>query len=311
MDAQLIQQFGRVGVLFGGTSSEREISLKSGQAVCHALKSAGVNVVPIDLGENPIDQITAENIDRAFIVLHGPGGEDGKIQAVLEFLKVPYTGSGVQSSALAMDKLKTKYIWQAIGLPTPKFEVLTKATDWEQCLSKLDGRVMVKPAHEGSSIGMSKVDTPEGLKGAYEKAAGYDQTVIAEKLIDGAEYAVSILGDQCLPAIKVAVSNTFYDYDAKYFSDETQYSIPCGLGDDKLNELFDLTLKAFDSIGCGGWGRADFMADHENNFYLLEVNTVPGMTDHSLVPMAAAAVGKNFQELCLDILSQTLNEGSR
>ncbi len=309
MDAQLVQQFGRVGVLYGGTSSEREISLKSGQAVSGALTSAGINTVPIDLGENPINQLQAANIDRAFIVLHGPGGEDGKIQAVLEFLGIPYTGSGVQSSALAMDKLKSKYIWQAIGLPTPKFEVLTSSTDWKACLSHLDGTAMVKPAHEGSSLGMSKVDTPQGLKEAYEKAVSYDQTVIAEKLIEGPEYTVSILGDRCLPAIKVASNNTFYDYEAKYFSDDTQYLIPCGLKNEKLDELFELTVEAFESLGCSGWGRADFMADHENNFYLLEVNTVPGMTDHSLVPMAANAIGKNFQELCLDILSLTMNEG--
>ncbi|GAA6166272.1 D-alanine--D-alanine ligase [Sessilibacter corallicola] len=306
MSGQLIQQLGRVAVLYGGTSAEREISLKSGKAISRALDAAGVDIVEIDLGAKPISQLIDQNIDRAFIALHGPGGEDGKIQAALELLGIPYTGSNVQASALAMDKLKSKYLWLALGLPTPNFEVLTATTDWDSCLNKLGGKAMVKPAHEGSSIGMSKVDCADDLRIAYENACQFDPSIIAEELIEGAEYTVTVLANRCLSPIKVVVNNTFYDYQAKYFSDETQYLIPCGLDEEKLSELCELALKAFESVGCSGWGRVDFMADQQGNFYLLEVNTVPGMTDHSLVPMAANSVGLSFQDLCVEIISQTL-----
>ncbi len=304
------QRLGRVGVLYGGLSSEREVSLQSGEAVFKALQKSGVDTVAIDLRENAIEQVQRALLDRVFIVLHGPGGEDGRVQAMLEFMGLPYTGSGVQASSLAMDKLLSKQLWRGINLPTPDFAVLQADTDWLQILAQLGGEVMVKPVHEGSSIGMTKADSPESLQRAYEDAVAYDTNVLAERVIKGAEYTVSVLGERALPAIKLETNNRFYDYEAKYQSENTRYICPCGLSPDKHDQLQKLALKAFKSLGCSGWGRVDVMADSEDNFYLLEVNTVPGMTSHSLVPIAAKAVGMSFEELVVNILMSTLRESS-
>jgi D-alanine-D-alanine ligase len=299
---ELKKQLGRVGVLLGGTSSEREISLQSGAAVVAALEEAGIEHVAIDVGVNAIADIQAAKIDRAFLALHGAGGEDGRIQAVLEYLNIPFTGSGVQASALAMDKLRTKQLWRGVNLSTPDFSVLHAGSDWEKVLAHLGGEVMVKPAHEGSSIGMARVKTAQELAEAFQDAAKYDGSVIAERLIVGSEFTVAILDGEALPPIKLETDHTFYDFNAKYIANDTRYICPCGLGAEKEAELKQLALAAFDAVGCEGWGRVDVMADKAMNFYLLEVNTLPGMTSHSLVPMAAKARGLSFSELVLTIL---------
>lgn len=300
------KQLGRVGVLLGGTSSEREISLQSGAAVVAALAEAGIEHVAIDVGDNAIADIQAAKIDRAFLALHGAGGEDGRIQAVLEYLKIPFTGSGVQSSALAMDKLRTKQLWRGVNLSTPEFAVLTADSDWVKVLADLAGEVMVKPAHEGSSIGMARVKTAQELADAFANAEKYDGSVIAERLIVGSEFTVAILDGEALPPIKLETDHTFYDFNAKYIANDTRYICPCGLSPEKEAELKALALAAFDAVGCEGWGRVDVMADKSLNFYLLEVNTAPGMTSHSLVPMAAKVRGLSFSELVLTILRCSL-----
>lgn len=302
INQDVLEQLGRVGVLFGGTSAEREVSLRSGAAVCKALKSVGVNVIELDLGDDAVDQIRAAKLDCAFIALHGVGGEDGRMQALLEFLHIPYTGSGVESSAIAMDKLRTKQIWRGMGLSTPDFATLSKDCDWAKTLADLGHEVMVKPAHEGSSIGMSRVATASELEQAFNAAATYDSQVLVEQLITGAEYTVAILNGEALPAIKLETDHTFYDFEAKYVSGDTRYLCPCGLTAEREQELQELALQAFSSIGCHTWGRVDVMADSDGKFYLLEVNTVPGMTASSLVPMAAAAQGISFEELVVRVL---------
>jgi D-alanine-D-alanine ligase len=308
----LKKQLGRVGVLFGGLSAEREISLQSGAAVIAALVEAGVEHVAIDVGDNIIADIKAANIDRAFLILHGPGGEDGRMQALLEFLNIPYTGSDVASSALAMDKLRTKQLWRGVdingrqGLPTPEFAVLTQGSDFAKVLANLGGEVMVKPANEGSSIGMSRVNTPADLEVAFQKAAQYQGSILVERLIVGAEYTVAILDGEALPPIKLETDHTFYDFNAKYIAEDTRYLCPCGLSAEKEQELKTLALNAFNTVGCRGWGRVDVMADAQQHFYLLEVNTAPGMTSHSLVPMAAKAIGLSFAELVLTVLRASL-----
>jgi D-alanine-D-alanine ligase len=303
---ELKQQLGRVGVLLGGTSSEREISLQSGAAVVAALEEAGIEHLAIDVGVNAIADIQAAKIDRAFLALHGAGGEDGRIQAVLEYLNIPFTGSGVQASALAMDKLRTKQLWRGVNLPTPDFAVLNANSDWGKLLADLGGEVMVKPAHEGSSIGMARVKAAQELANAFTNAAQYDGSVIAERLIVGSEFTVAILDGEALPPIKLETDHTFYDFNAKYIASDTRYICPCGLTPEKETELKQLSLAAFDAIGCEGWGRVDVMADAALNFYLLEVNTLPGMTSHSLVPMAAKVRGLSFSELVLTILRCSL-----
>lgn len=307
ISAEMAEKLGRVGVLFGGTSAERDVSLKSGAAVCQALSDAGVNVIALDLGENAVEQIIAAKLDRAFIALHGVGGEDGRMQALLEFLNIPYTGSGVEASAIAMDKLRTKQIWRGMPLPTPDFIELSETCDWSSALSQLGGEAMVKPAHEGSSIGMSRVASSGELRKAFIDAAKYDSKVLAERLIVGAEYTVAILNGEALPAIKLETDHSFYDYEAKYVTGDTRYLCPCGLTDDREQELRALALQAFNSIGCKTWGRVDFMADQSGRFTLLEVNTVPGMTASSLVPMAAKARGISFEQLVLSVLLATLS----
>lgn len=306
IDQHFKKQLGRVGVLLGGQSSEREVSLQSGGAVVAALAEAGVEHVAIDVGANAIADIQAAKIDRAFLALHGAGGEDGRIQAVLEFLNIPFTGSGVQASALGMDKLRTKQLWRGIGLSTPDFAILNSNSDWKKVIADLGGEVMVKPANEGSSIGMARVNSAQDLQAAYEAAAQYDGSVIAERVIVGSEFTVAILNGEALPPIKLETDHTFYDYNAKYIANDTRYICPCELSPAKEQELKTLALNAFNAVGCEGWGRVDVMADKSLNFYLLEVNTAPGMTSHSLVPMAAKVRGLSFAELVLTILKSSL-----
>lgn len=301
------KKYGRVAVLYGGTSAEREISLISGAAVIASLERSGVDLVSLDAGSDLLHQLSAQAPDRVLIMLHGPGGEDGSLQGALQLLGLPYTGSGVFASALAMDKLHSKQFWHGVGLPTAQFAVLTGETDWTKTLQDLGGVVMVKPAHEGSSLGMTRADTPEALRNAWREAAALDSSVIAEQWISGAEYTVAILDGEVLPPIKLETDHGFYDFDAKYLANDTRYLCPCGLSDERERELKDLALKAFSSLGCSGWGRVDVMANADGEFLLLEVNTVPGMTDHSLVPMAARVAGYSFDELVLKILDTSLS----
>ncbi len=299
-------EFGRVGLLYGGSSSEREVSLMSGEAVHQALLNLGIDVVAIDAGENLLQSLPGYQLDRVFIALHGPGGEDGTLQGALEYLNLPYTGSGVLASALAMDKLRCKQMWRGIGLPTADFALLTADSDWAAELQRLGGQVMVKPAAEGSSIGMSRAQSAEKLQAAWADASRYNTSVIAEPLLPGPEYTVAIVQGQILPSIRIESNAEFYDYQAKYFSDQTQYLCPSELSASREQELQTLCLKAFDSVGCRGWGRVDVMVDRAGQFQLLEVNTVPGMTSHSLVPMAAKAAGLSFDQLVEIILRGAL-----
>ena len=298
--------FGRVAVLFGGKSAERAVSLKSGAAVLEALQSAGVDAFGIDVGDDFLQRLAAEKIDRAFIVLHGRGGEDGSMQGLLECAGIPYTGSGILASALAMDKLRTKRVWLSLGLPTPAHATLASEEDCHAAAAELGFPLFVKPAHEGSSIGMAKVADVEALIAAWKDASRYDSQVLVEQMIDGPEYTVAMLRGQVLPPIGLGTPHTFYDYDAKYLANDTQYRIPCGLSADKEAELKALTARACEAVGTQGWARADVMQDANGQFWLLEVNTVPGMTDHSLLPMAARAAGLDFQQLVLAILADSV-----
>ncbi|NMY41600.1 D-alanine--D-alanine ligase [Pseudomonas sp. WS 5013] len=298
--------FGRVAVLFGGKSAERAVSLKSGAAVLEALQSAGVDAFGIDVGDDFLQRLAAEKIDRAFIVLHGRGGEDGSMQGLLECAGIPYTGSGILASALAMDKLRTKRVWLSLGLPTPAHATLASEEDCHAAAAELGFPLFVKPAHEGSSIGMAKVADVDALIAAWKDASRYDSQVLVEQMIDGPEYTVAMLRGQVLPPIGLGTPHTFYDYDAKYLANDTQYRIPCGLSADKEAELKALTARACEAVGTQGWARADVMQDANGQFWLLEVNTVPGMTDHSLVPMAARAAGLDFQQLVLAILADSV-----
>lgn len=298
--------FGRVAVLFGGKSAEREVSLKSGAAVLAALRDAGVDAFGIDVGDDFLRRLNNEKIDHAFIVLHGRGGEDGSMQGLLECAGIPYTGSGILASALAMDKLRTKQVWHSLGLPTPRHAVLTSQADCQAAAAELGFPLIVKPAHEGSSIGMAKVESLGALVAAWQDAARYDSQVLVEQWIAGPEYTIAVLRGEVLPPIALGTPHTFYDYDAKYLADDTQYRIPCGLPPEKEAELKELTARACEAVGTQGWARADVMQDASGQFWLLEVNTVPGMTDHSLVPMAARAAGLDFQQLVLAILADSV-----
>ncbi|WP_407312132.1 D-alanine--D-alanine ligase [Pseudomonas sp. nanlin1] len=298
--------FGRVAVLYGGKSAEREVSLKSGAACLDALLSAGVDAFGIDVGDDLLQVLLKEKIDRAFIILHGRGGEDGSMQGLLECLGIPYTGSGILASALAMDKLRTKQVWQSLGIPTPRHAVLASEADCILAGTELGFPLIVKPAHEGSSIGMAKVSSVAELTAAWKTASTYDSQVMVEQWIQGPEFTIAILRDQVLPPIALGTPHTFYDYDAKYVANDTQYRIPCGLDAGKEQELIDLTARACAAIGISGWGRLDVMQDDQGRFWLLEVNTAPGMTDHSLVPMAAKAAGLDFQQLVLAILAASV-----
>lgn len=293
-------QFGKVAVLFGGRSAEREVSLKSGSAVLAALRARGVDAHAFDPAERRLDELAG--FDRAFIALHGRYGEDGTIQGVLELMGIPYTGSGVLASALAMDKWRTKLVWQAAGIPTPRYALLEAHTDFDAVVRELGLPLMVKPASEGSSIGMSKVTRAEELRPAWELAARHDRLVIAEAFVSGAEYTAGILGERALPLIRLETPHTFYDYEAKYLANDTRYILPCGLPPEREQALQALALQAFRILGCRGWGRADFIVDQTGTPYFLEMNTAPGMTDHSLVPMAARQAGLSFGDLVLRIL---------
>ena len=298
--------FGRVAVLFGGKSAEREVSLKSGAAVLEALLAAGVDAFGIDVGADFLQQLVSQKFDRAFIVLHGRGGEDGSMQGLLECLEIPYTGSGVLASALAMDKLRTKQVWQSLGLATPLHVALTSIADCELAAAELGFPLIVKPAHEGSSIGMAKVASLAELIAAWQDASQYDSQVLVEQWISGPEFTIAMLRGQVLPPSALGTSHSFYDYDAKYLANDTQYRVPCGLDIEKESELQTLTAQACAAVGTQGWARADVMQDADGKFWLLEVNTVPGMTDHSLVPMAARAAGLDFQQLVMAILADSL-----
>jgi D-alanine-D-alanine ligase len=297
-----VNRFGKVAVLMGGRSAEREVSLKSGAMVLGALRRSGVDVHAFDPREEGIERLIAGRFDRAFIALHGRFGEDGTMQGVLEYLGIPYTGSGVMASSLAMDKWRTKLVWQAAGVPTAPYELLTPQSDFPGVAGRLGLPLMVKPAREGSSIGMSKVTSVEALQGAFELAARYDEIVIAERFIDGIELTAGILGDEVLPLIRLETPRVFYDYEAKYFAADTRYICPCGLPAEQEKDAQRLARAAFHLLGCSGWGRVDLMLDRNGGAWLLEVNTIPGMTDHSLVPLAARARGLSFEDLVLRIL---------
>ena len=286
----------------GGRSAEREISLKSGAMVLNALKKSGVDAHAFDPRDSGFEALKSQGYSRAFIALHGRFGEDGTVQGALEYLGIPYTGSGVMGSALAMDKWRTKLLWHAAGLPTPAYQLMNARTDPAALAAQLGLPLMVKPAREGSSIGMSKVTSVEKIAPAYELAARYDDVVIAERFIEGGELTAAILGDAPLPLIRLETPREFYDYQAKYFADDTRYICPCGLPADQERALQQTALEAFRVTGCSGWGRVDLMLDRDGNPQLLEVNTIPGMTDHSLVPMAARAQGISFEELVVKIL---------
>lgn len=311
IDAQLAEQFGRVAVIYGGNAAERSVSLKSGAEVLAGLQSAGVDAFGLDWygeghADTPVQQLQDAEFDRAFLILHGRGGEDGSIQGVLEILEKPYTGSGVMASALGMDKVKCKQIWQSAGLPTPAYELLNEHTDFDAVAESLGFPVIVKPAHEGSSIGMNKVQDLHGLKAAYEDAARYDKTVLAEQWIEGPEFTVTVVNGEALPVIRLETPNDFYDFEAKYESDSTEYHFDTGLSIDEDAQLKTLAVNAFNMIGCKDWGRVDFMLLPGVGFQLLEVNTQPGMTDHSLVPMSGRKAGMSFSELVVNILKGTL-----
>lgn len=299
-------QFGRVVVLYGGNSAERDVSLVSGAAVLASLQRSGVDVRGYDLAAGGLSGLEALAPDRVFIAMHGRGGEDGTLQGALELLGIPYTGSGVLASALGMDKQRTKQIWQALGLPTPESIILSPDADWSAVVDRLGLPMVVKPVHEGSTLGITIVDSLDALKSAYQDAARYDTAVMAERFVRGEEYTVSLLGDSELPAIRVEVPSGFYDYEAKYHSNETLYHLPCGLDDQTEQALAVLCRQAFDAVGGQGWGRVDVMRDGGGQFWLLEVNTVPGMTDHSLVPQSAAYAGLGFDALVLRILATSL-----
>lgn len=292
--------FGKVAVLFGGTSAEREVSLNSGSRVLAALQGQGIDAHPYDPAEQPLDAL--KGYDRAFIALHGRHGEDGTIQGALEVMHIPYTGSGVLASALAMDKFRTKLMWQAAGLPIPEFALLSADSDFAAIEAQLGLPLFVKPAREGSSIGVTKVKTPGALAAAYREAARHDSLVIAEKGVLGGEYTVGIVGDEVLPIIKIEPATEWYDYEAKYNRDDTRYLCPCGLPEAQEMQIRKQALEAFRILGGRGWGRVDFLMDEAGHHYFLEVNTAPGMTDHSLVPMGARVAGLDYPGLVRRVL---------
>ncbi|MDD4912727.1 MAG: D-alanine--D-alanine ligase [Sideroxydans sp.] len=299
-----MNKFGKVAVLFGGRSAEREVSLKSGAAVLAALQRSGVDAHAFDPAKRDLHNLLDERFDRVFIALHGRYGEDGTVQGALELMGIPYTGSGVMASSIAMDKWRTKMIWQAAGLPIPDFMLINENSDWDAVVARLGLPLFVKPANEGSSVGISKVKQVSELKAAYEEAAKHDKLVIAERFIGGGEYTAAILNGRALPVIKIEPANEFYDYEAKYLRDDTRYLCPCGLSAEQETEMQALAQQGFAVIGGQGWGRVDFLRGTDGKAYLLEVNTSPGMTDHSLVPMAARQAGIAFEQLVVQVLDQ-------
>ena len=302
--------FGKVAVVMGGFSAEREVSLISGKAVLEGLQSKGIDAHAIDLDRDVVSTLKQGGFDRVFNVVHGRGGEDGQLSGTLDLLKMPYTGSGVLGCALAMDKYRTKQIWQSLNLPTPNYLLIESKAQLADS-AKLGFPLMLKAALEGSSIGVVKVSNEQALEAAWEEASACNSHVIAEQFVDGGgvEYTCSILGDRALPLIALHAKNDFYDYEAKYLADDTEYRVPCGLDEAKEAEIQALCLKAFKAVDAKGWGRVDVMLDQAANPWLIEVNTVPGMTSHSLVPMAAKAVGLSFADLVWEVLAQTLEVG--
>ena len=294
-------EFGKVAVLMGGTSGEREVSLMSGTGVLAALQRRGVDAHAFDPAERKLDELAA--FDRVFIALHGRHGEDGTIQGALELMHIPYTGSGVMASAIGMDKWRSKLLWQAVGLPIPAFALLDAQSDFGAVANELGLPLFVKPACEGSSIGVSKVRDTSELRAAFAEASKHDSLVLAEQAILAGEYTVAILGDEALPIVKIEPATDFYDYDAKYLRDDTQYRCPCGLAPEREAEIRAQALTAFKALGCRGWGRVDFLMDDAGRAYFLEANTSPGMTTHSLVPMAAREAGISYDDLVLRVLS--------
>jgi len=301
--------FGKVAVLMGGRSAEREISLRSGEAVLRALRDRDVYAQGIDAGDADfVQQMLDGGFQRAFNALHGRGGEDGVVQGLLDSLNLPYTGSGVLGSALAMDKLRTKQLWEGVNLPTPAFVVLNSEADLQAAADQLGFPMILKPVHEGSSIGMSKVVREIDLKQAWRDAEKYDHEVLAERWVEGTEYTAAIVGDTALPLIRLETPREFYDFEAKYEADNTRYHCPCGLALDQEFELQELAKQAFDALSASGWGRVDFFLDAAHRPWLIEVNTVPGMTDHSLVPMAAKVFGWDMPELVWRILETSVED---
>jgi D-alanine-D-alanine ligase len=298
-----MKQFGKVAVMMGGTSAEREVSLMSGNGVLAALQSKGVDAHAFDPAEKPLSALKAEGFARVFNILHGPFGEDGTLQGALEAMGLPYTGCGVMASAICMDKWRTKLLWKGAGLPIPAFELLHDNSDFDAIEQQLGLPIFVKPSTEGSSIGVTKVKTHGGLKAAYEEARQYDSIVIAEQFIGGGEYTCAVIDGQAYPTIKIEPATEYYDYQAKYFRDDTVYRCPSGLAADVEARARELALQAFKVLGCQGWARIDFLMDEQNGIYLLEANTNPGMTSHSLVPMAARAEGLSYEDLCVKVLA--------
>ena len=301
-----MSEFGKVAVLFGGTSAEREVSLNSGSRVLAALRGQGIDAHAFDPASQPLDAL--KGYDRAFIALHGRHGEDGTIQGALEVMHIPYTGSGVLASALAMDKFRTKLMWQAAGLPIPEYALLNADSDFAEIEEELGLPLFVKPAREGSSIGVTKVKARGELKAAYEEAVRHDPLVIAEKGVMGGEYTVGIIGDEAMPIIKIEPATEWYDYEAKYNRDDTKYLCPCGLPEAREMQIRKGALEAFRILGGRGWGRVDFLMDEAGKHYFLEVNTAPGMTDHSLVPMAARVNGLDYPALVRRVLELAAND---
>jgi D-alanine-D-alanine ligase len=299
--------FGQVAVLYGGSSAEREVSLISGKAVTAGLMRRGIEVTGFDPAQRPLSDLRTLKIDRVWIALHGPGGEDGTVQGALEFMGVPYTGSGVMGSAIGMDKLRTKRIAQSVGIPSAEFVVMREAHDLDVALERLGLPMIVKPGSQGSSVGMTRVEKAQELPEAWNSALRVDPVVFAEPWITGGEYTVAILQDQALPSIRIETPRTFYDYEAKYLSNDTKYFCPSGLSTQAEQHLAKLALASFEACGAAGWGRADFMMDRTGRPLLLEINTIPGMTDHSLVPMAARAAGIDFDELVWRVLETSFS----
>ena len=301
-----IEKFGKVAILMGGISAEREVSLNSGAAVFKALTNAGVNAHKVDVNQDNIANLKSQGFDRAFIALHGRWGEDGVVQGALESIAMPYTGSGVLGSALAMDKIRSKQIWQTIGLPTAKYRILRNEQDLEGVVEELGLPLFLKPAREGSSVGIGKVSKESELLSTWQAASKSGDDVLAEQFNAGAEITVGILNGRALPAVRMETDNEFYDYQAKYKSDDTRYYCPSGLNESVESHIQSLALKAFESLNCAVWGRVDVMLDANEQPMLLEVNTVPGMTDHSLVPMAAESAGISFEQFVITVLEATL-----
>ncbi|HLS06231.1 MAG TPA: D-alanine--D-alanine ligase [Wenzhouxiangella sp.] len=300
------RKFGQVALVVGGDSGEREVSLRGGQAVAQAMDRLGIDYSLVDGAHRLLEQVAAGHFDRVFNLLHGPGGEDGQLQGALSIYGVPVTGSGVLASALSMNKLQSKRVFRACGLPTPDWAVAGAGADAERILQKLALPLFVKPVTEGSSLGMSRVDDADELPAAIDRALAYGSQALVEALVDGAEYTAGILGDRVLPLIRLETAREFYDYQAKYESDDTRYHLPCGLDEATESRLAELSLRAFRVLGTSGWGRVDLMMDRSGQPWLLEINTTPGMTDQSLLPMAAGAAGMSFDELVWKILETSL-----